>query len=319
VPELPEVETVRRDLEGALVGASVARVEVSGLRSTRRHAEPAGFVAAVTGRTLRSFGRRGKYLVIGLGATSPSSSTAAGTGGAAAGTGPAAAAAAAGPAADAGGPGCTGPAGAPSDVLVVHLRMSGQLRLAASAGEPRPPHAHVVLSFADGRELRFVDPRTFGELFVTSAGMPELAGLGVDALDPALTPALLARTLAGRRARMKPLLLDQRVIAGIGNIYSDEILWAARLRWSRRAATLRPVDVRRLHGALRSVLAEAVEHRGSSLSDAQYVDVAGRPGAYQQRHAVYGRTGQPCLVCGRPIERATVAQRSHHWCRTCQR
>jgi formamidopyrimidine-DNA glycosylase len=272
LPELPEVETVRRDLAGALAGAVVAKVEASGARSIRRYPDAAPFVASLEGARLETFCRWGKYLLIGL---------------------------------DTG------------RVLVAHLRMSGQLLIAAPPAPPRPPHTHVVLDFEDGRQLRFVDPRTFGELFVTTPELPELAGLGVDAL--ALDLPTFRGLLRSRRARLKPLLLDQRVVAGIGNIYSDEILWTARLRWYRRADHLRPVEVARLHGAIGSVLTSAVQHRGSSLGDAQYVDLQGRPGAYQERHAVYGREGGACVRCGHVIERTVVAQRSHFWCRGCQR
>jgi formamidopyrimidine-DNA glycosylase len=271
LPELPEVETVRRDLAAALDGARVERVTVTGVRSVRRQ-HPDTFAAALVGTSFETFGRWGKYLLVGL---------------------------------DSG------------QVLVAHLRMSGQLLLAPSGDEPVKRHSHVHVMFSDGRELRFIDPRTFGELFVTSRELPELAGLGPDALG--LDHAALAELLAARRARLKPLLLDQRATAGIGNIYSDEILWAARLRWYRRADRLRPVEVRRLHEALTGVLNDAITGRGSSLGDAQYVDLSGRPGGYQQRHTVYGRVGLPCLRCGRPIERTVVAQRSHFWCRGCQR
>jgi formamidopyrimidine-DNA glycosylase len=125
--------------------------------------------------------------------------------------------------------------------------------------------------------------------------------------------------LRGRRARLKPLLLDQRVVAGIGNIYSDEILWEARLRWSRPADGLRGAEIRRLHGAVVGVLRRGVDARGSSLGDNQYVDLSGRGGRFQEQHAVYGRADLPCLRCGRLLERTVVAQRSHHWCRACQR
>jgi formamidopyrimidine-DNA glycosylase len=270
VPELPEVETVRRDLAATITGAVVSDVVATGLRSVRR-TDPPSFAAALTGRRITSVGRWGKYLLIQL---------------------------------------------EPAGVLVAHLRMSGQLLLVPASDEVRK-HTHVVLGFGDGRELRFVDPRTFGELFVTTPGLPELAGLGIDAMT--LGRDGLVELLSGRRARLKPLLLDQRVIAGIGNIYSDEILWRARLRWSREAGGLRPVEVGRLHEAITGVLGEAIEARGSSLSDAQYVDLAGHPGAYQERHAVYDRAGLPCVTCGRPIERRVVAQRSHYWCRRCQK
>jgi len=276
MPELPEVETVRRDLAVELPGTTITKVEVTGARSVRRYEDPAAFATALTGRSVASVGRWGKYLLIELG-------------------------------------------GASRGVLVVHLRMSGQLRLEASPRAVLAKHSHVRLTLGDGRQLRFVDPRTFGELFVTSSDLPELAGLGIDALDPALTAKAFAGLLATRRARLKPLLLDQRVVAGIGNIYSDEILWRARLRWYRPAAALRPVEVGRLHAAVQEVLTEAIEARGSSLYDGQYVDLSGRPGQFQERHEVYARLGEPCRRCGRPIERTTVAQRSHFWCRGCQR
>jgi formamidopyrimidine-DNA glycosylase len=271
LPELPEVETVRRDLACAVTGARVDHVTVTGARSIRRQ-RPEDFAAALTGTRFEHVGRRGKYLLVAL---------------------------------DSG------------QVLVAHLRMSGQLLIAPPGDDAVKKHTHVRVRFSDGRELRFVDPRTFGELFVSSAELPELSALGVDALGIEL--ATLAALVGASRARLKPWLLDQRATAGIGNIYSDEILWTARLRWSRRADRLRPVEVRRLHAAVTTVLADAIAERGSSLGDAQYVDLAGRPGSYQERHSVYGREGLPCPRCGRPIERTVVAQRSHFWCRACQR
>ena len=271
MPELPEVETVRRDLASSVVGARVEGVTVTGARSIRRQ-RPGEFAAALTGASFERVGRWGKYLLIGL---------------------------------DSG------------QVLVAHLRMSGQLLIAPPGDAALKRHTHVRVRFSDGRELRFVDPRTFGELFVTSAELPELSTLGVDALGIDL--GTLTALLRARRARLKPLLLDQRATAGIGNIYSDEILWAARLRWYRRADKLRPVEVGRLHDAMTTVLNDAITLRGSSLGDEQYVDLAGRPGGYQARHAVYAREGMPCPRCGRPIERTVVAQRSHFWCRACQR
>jgi len=287
VPELPEVETVRRGLQRWVAGAVVERVEITGRRSVRRHASTDELRVALTGRSLAGFGRRGKYLVATLGA---------------------------GPDGDPGGDPVDGAAR-----LVIHLRMSGQLRLAASTDVPRAAHTHVVLGLTDGRELRFVDPRTFGELFVTGPELPELATLGIDALDPALDGAALGALLRPRRARLKPLLMDQRVIAGIGNIYSDEILWVAGLRGSRPGASLRPVELRRLHAAVGEVLGAAVAAGGSSLADATYVDLLGQPGGYQHHHRVYARAGQPCDRCGRPLERSVVTQRSHYWCRRCQR
>ncbi len=277
MPELPEVETVRRGLEAAVTGRRVAQVQVSGRRSVRRQS-PAAFVAALEGRSLVRAGRHGKYLLIGLddGAT-----------------------------------------------LVVHLRMSGQLLLAASE-EASPPHTHVRLLFDGFTELRFVDPRTFGELFVAGEhderGRPvELALLGPDPLVERLDEPQLRRLLAGRRAPIKALLLDQHVIAGIGNIYADEILHRARIRPDRPAGTLGPTALGRLASAISEILTEAVELRGSSLRDARYRDLMGEPGDYQAHHAVYDRAGKPCPTCGRPVERLRLRGRSAHFCRRCQR
>ncbi len=277
VPELPEVETVRRGLERSVIGQRVLTVTVTGRRTIRRQS-PAEFVEALTGRRLAVAGRRGKYLLVGLddGAT-----------------------------------------------LVVHLRMSGQLLHVASPDEPLVPHTHVRIGLEDGSELRFVDPRTFGELFVAAehdgAGRPvALAALGIDPLVDGLGPARLARLLATRRTSLKAFLLDQHTLAGIGNLYADEILFRARLRPDRATSSLSPADVRRLTGAIRNVLAEAVELRGSSLRDARYRDLEGGLGEFQGRHAVYGRAGEPCLRCGSTVERAKLAGRSAHFCAACQ-
>jgi formamidopyrimidine-DNA glycosylase len=203
--------------------------------------------------------------------------------------------------------------------LVVHLRMSGQLWLTDDPGEPRRPHTHVVFDLADGRQLRFVDPRTFGEVFAVPPGtaVPAVDGLGPE--PDSLASADFAALLRGRRAQLKPLLMDQHFVAGLGNIYSDEVLWTARLRWDRRSDTVPAGAARRLHEAMLAVLDDAVTHRGSSLGDDQYVDLFGRPGAFQLRHQVYGREGRPCPRCGAPIRRVKVAGRSSYLCTTCQR
>jgi formamidopyrimidine-DNA glycosylase len=206
--------------------------------------------------------------------------------------------------------------------LVVHLGMSGQLRL-GSPGEPRIAHTHVVLTFDDAREVRFVDPRTFGQLFVGSVGdageVVEIAHLGPEPLGDGLSACALGGLLHGRRARLKPLLMDQRIIAGLGNIYSDEILFRARLRWDLEAGSLDTADMARLHAATRRVLAAAVRERGSSLADAQYVDLYGRPGRFQERHRVYAREGRACPRCRVPIVRERTGGRSTFFCPACQR
>jgi formamidopyrimidine-DNA glycosylase len=210
------------------------------------------------------------------------------------------------------------------EAVMIHLRMSGQVLLAAP-GAPRRPHTHVVAHLDDGREAWFVDPRTFGEVVVfdpanVETELPELARLGIDPIaDPFDTAALRAAFGPTSRA-LKPLLLDQHVVAGIGNIYADEILHRAGLRPDRAASSL---DRRRLEILRRSivdVLSEAIDAGGSTLGDAQYVDLMGASGSYQDDHRVYGRGGERCLTCGRGwIRRTVTGGRGTHWCPVCQR
>ncbi|HET7721365.1 MAG TPA: bifunctional DNA-formamidopyrimidine glycosylase/DNA-(apurinic or apyrimidinic site) lyase, partial [Acidimicrobiales bacterium] len=209
------------------------------------------------------------------------------------------------------------------DVLVVHLRMSGQL-LRAQPKDPLLKHTHVVITFTQGGQLRFVDPRTFGELFVTTpdqvtAEVPELAELGFDPVDQPVAVTEFARRLLGRRdAKLKALLMDQSFIAGIGNIYSDEILWEAGLRWDRTPGSLSNMEIRRLFRAIVEILHEAVKHRGSTLADQQYVDVLGRAGEYQNLHNVYDRAGQSCNRCRATITKEKFQGRSTFYCPACQ-
>jgi formamidopyrimidine-DNA glycosylase len=278
VPELPEVETVRRGLDGALVGRRIDDVRVLGRRTVRRQS-PAELETRLIGRSVTAAGRRGKFLLLSLDDDS---------------------------------------------VLVVHLRMSGQLlHVRGPDRPPLAPHTHVVLSLEDGTELRFVDPRTFGEWFVSSEvdgrGVPaELAHVGRDPLLEGLPAAFLAGRFAGRRASLKALLTDQRIVAGIGNIYADEICFRAKLRPDRSGGSLTPAEVAALAKAARAVLREAVRMRGSSLVDARYRDVEGDLGSYQGRHAVYDRAGEPCRRCGGRVVRLKIGARPAYCCEGCQ-
>ena len=211
------------------------------------------------------------------------------------------------------------------DEMMIHLRMSGQMLL-APRGAARPPHTHVVLHLDDGCEAWFVDPRTFGEIVVydperVDEQMPDLARLGVDPItDDAFTPAFLRTALRSTSRALKVVLLDQRVIAGIGNIYADESLHCARLRPDRPAVSVDTRGVRRLHQAILDVLHAAIAAGGSTLDDSQYVDLLGKSGWYQDQHTVYGRTGERCRTCGRGwIRRITAAGRGTHFCPVCQR
>lgn len=277
MPELPEVETIRRDLEKEVVGKKLKEVTVIGERTVRRGLED--FKERLEGRKVVGVDRRGKYLVVRL----------------------------------------DGP-----DVLVIHLRMSGQL-LKATAKDPVANHTHAILGFgAPGAiQIRFVDPRTFGELFVTTpaelgAAIPELSSLGFDPLETPMSWERFGLLLRSRKSKLKTLLMDQSFIAGIGNMYADEILFAAGLRYDRDSATISPQEARRLWRGMTEVLTEAIKARGSSLADEQYVDLFGKIGKFQEQHQVYAREGKRCLRCRATISRVKFSQRSTYFCPSCQ-
>jgi formamidopyrimidine-DNA glycosylase len=205
-----------------------------------------------------------------------------------------------------------------ADWLLVHLKMSGRLQL-VPAGEPANPYAHVVFLLDDDDELRFHDPRKFGRVYLLGDPAPVLGGLGPEPLADAFTRAVLRDRLRGRRGRLKPLLLDQRFVAGLGNIYVDEVLHAARLHPLTTADRLDDAAVARLHRAIRRVLRRAVQARGTSFSTAGYRDLSGNLGEMQGTLAVFQRTGKPCPRCGAPVERLVVAARGTHICPRCQR
>jgi len=203
------------------------------------------------------------------------------------------------------------------DTLLAHLRMTGQLVL--GPGEfPDARHVRVLFSLDDGRCLRFSDTRKFGRLHLIDDPADVLGGLGPEPLADDFTAARLREMLARRRGRIKPLLLNQRFLAGLGNIYTDEALWRARIHPLRQANSLTPTDVRRLHRAIRAVLRAAIAAGGTTLPDAAYQQADGRSGEFADRLAVYGRVGQPCPRCGTTIERFRVSQRGTHFCPRCQ-
>ena len=281
MPELPEVETVARDLRPMIVGATISGARCTWPR-TLRSRDPDGFAAAIAGHRVEGVGRRGKLLLLALSGRL---------------------------------------------VLTIHLKMTGQL-FVVHGGVPPDPHVRLVLNLADGRELRFRDIRKFGKVglhhrdprtgepLTEPGGASAFAGLGPEPLDPAFTLQAFRRRVRRRSGRLKPLLLDQSFLAGVGNIYADEALWAARLHPLRSVASLRPPDEARLHHAIRDVLAEAVARRGSSVDDYTAPD---GDGTMQERLLVYQRTGLPCARCGRPIRRMVVGARSTHFCSWCQR
>ncbi|HXG26086.1 MAG TPA: bifunctional DNA-formamidopyrimidine glycosylase/DNA-(apurinic or apyrimidinic site) lyase, partial [Candidatus Binatia bacterium] len=293
MPELPEVETVARDLRGLVVGARISELRVNWLKTLRSQDEGA-FADAVVGRAITGTSRRAKLVVLDLD----------------------------------GGLSASG-APLPDDglAITIHLKMTGQL-FVVRADLPEDPYVRLVLSFEDGRELRFRDIRKFGrvglarrdpatgDLHGELGGERTFKGFGPEPLDPGFTSRAFSRRLRARRGRLKPLLMDQSFVAGVGNIYADEALWAARLHPLRSTRSLRPGDAGRLYRELVRILAEAVARRGSSIDD--YTAPEG-DGEMQERLQVYQRAGEPCPRCGRPIRRIVVGGRSTHFCSWCQR
>jgi formamidopyrimidine-DNA glycosylase len=292
MPELPEVETVARDLQRWVAGASIADVEVRWDRTIANPQPPQLFADQLRGAQISHVGRRAKSVLLNL---------------------------------------------ADGRVMTVALRMTGAL-IVAEPGTADDPYARVVFRLADGRELRYRDVRKFGRIGLWEGGglrrraprrrvaeakrPPYRVGdvfrrHGPEPLARSFSAERFAARLRGRSGRLKTLLLNQGFVAGVGNIYADEALWRARLHPLRAADTLTPEEVRRLHRAVRSVLRQGIANRGASFSD--YVGADGEPGANAEELKVYQRTGEPCLRCGRRIERIVVGQRSTHFCPRCQR
>jgi formamidopyrimidine-DNA glycosylase len=204
----------------------------------------------------------------------------------------------------------------PAGVLCVHLRMTGRLQI-DPAGEPPGPWERVRIALDDGRVLRFIDPRKFGRVRFVRRAEEVLGELGPEPLSPEFTSEWLADALHARRRLLKPLLLDQTFLAGLGNIYVDESLHRARLHPLTRSERVSRDSAARLRDSIRAVLGEAIARDGSSF-DAFYRTPEGRPGSYQDEFRVYGRKGEPCLVCDTPIRYVVVAQRGSHLCPNCQ-
>ncbi len=270
MPELPEVETVARDLRPLITGATIVDATTRWAR-TLRGITPEAFATGVAGRRIEGVSRRGKQVVVSLDGDA---------------------------------------------LLTIHLKMTGQL-FVVRQDTPDDPYVRLVLELDDGREIRFRDIRKFGRVGLYMAADDDpFATTGPEPLADSFTVAAFRRQIRGRKGRLKPLLLDQSFIAGVGNIYADEALWAARLHPLRTARTLRPADERRLWLELRRILAEAVIRRGSSIDDYTAPD---GDGEMQDHLRVYQRAGEPCFRCGRPIRRIVVGGRATHFCSWCQR
>jgi len=272
MPELPEVETVRRSLAPRLVGDVFAAVEVD-FPGCVEGMSPEELAERLCGRRVQRLDRMGKYLrfLVDDGSS-----------------------------------------------LAVHLRMTGRLILQDGHALERNPYTRAVFRFASGLALRFDDLRKFGRVmgFGDEASLKRRISLGIDPFDPEFTPERLGGMLSGRKRPVKSFLLDQGHVAGLGNIYADESLFRAGIAPWRAASSLSRDEVSRLHRAIREVLAEGIEHKGTSFRD--YVDADGQKGGFQERLRVYGREGMPCPSCGRAVQRIVLSGRSSFFCAGCQ-
>ncbi len=270
MPELPEVETIKRDLRPRLAGRTITGVTVDWEGCVDRPSVPI-FCEQVTGRRIEDVGRRGKFLLVSL------------SGG---------------------------------WTLMVHLRMTGSL-LIKDPTDPWETHERLALRLDDGEEVRFKNVRKFGRLYLVRDPAEVAGDLGPEPLGDGFTVAAFSALLENRRGRIKPLLLDQRFIAGLGNIYVDEALFRARIHPHRIAGSLTAEEVGGLYEAIREVLREAIADQGTSRSD--YVRPDGTNGTHQDRLLVSGKAGEPCPCCGAEIERLVVGGRGTYICPHCQR
>ena len=282
MPELPEVETVARGVHARVSGDRIVEAWFSSHREPFKN--PAARQArGLAGRLILAVHRTGKHIVCELSAAGAQAAEA--------------------------------QSAPPAAQWIVHLGMTGRL-LVTTPSAHLARHTHARLSLASGRELRFVDPRRFGRLeFRDLARREAFSGPGAEPLS--IGPADFANLFRGRRLAIKAALLNQKLLAGVGNIYADESLFRAGIRPRRAAGRLTRADLEKLRGALRQVLEHAIRLGGSSVSD--YVDADGVRGFFQLEHCVYQRTGEPCRKCRTPIRRIVVGGRSTHYCPRCQK
>jgi formamidopyrimidine-DNA glycosylase len=289
MPELPEVETIARGLASRVTGDTIESVWL-GQKKEPLKSPAADIVAALEHHRITAVRRMGKHIVIDL---EP------------------------GDVARALLPAKARKRKKPSDMSelaatqwIVHLGMTGRLQVCDPDAEIAK-HTHAIAKLSSGRELRFVDPRRFGRLSVAT----QFDATGTEPLE--IDRESFLALFRGRKTPMKSALLNQKLLRGVGNIYADESLFRAGIRPRRRASSTTRDQLQKLHAAVKDVLKEAIALGGSSISD--YVDADGEEGFFQLQHRVYGREGEPCLVCKTPIKRVVIAGRSSHYCPKCQK
>lgn len=285
MPELPEIEVLRRQVEKEFAGKRIKSVEVKARkfvktasvgpkRVQKKDITPKEFDKRIAGAKLKAVNRKGKYLALELDN---------------------------------------------KEYVVFHLGMSGHL-VRATGRRAADKHNHVTVHFTQGPHMRFIDARRFGECFVAS--VDEYAGvmdrIGFDPVNDQIPWQRFMDVVARRSTKMKTLLMDQDFIAGLGNIYSDEVLFQAGLSWDRPSGSLTPNEVRRLSRSIGEVLQEAIKDRGTTLEDGEWRDLYDAPGEHQERLNVFQREGEPCRRCRTPVRRTRIGQRSHFFCPQCQ-
>jgi formamidopyrimidine-DNA glycosylase len=275
--ELPELETLRRELEKESVGKRFKVPEVTGAKVTKRNGNKKVFQGRLEGAKVKSVDRRGQYLVGNL---------------------------------DNG------------ELLLLHLGDKGYLEKVAPRSTA-PKGTVVTFAFTQGGQIRLVDTSGTAQAFVVASDnlaeeAPELAGIGLDPVADPVSWTSFARVLLARNVKLKTLLMDQEVVAGIGPIYSDEILYEAGLRHDRISSELSSQEIRRLFRALVETLHDAIKHRGTSVADHPFVDLYGKPGDHQDELKVYGREGEPCRRCRAPVAKVRYANKPLYYCEECQ-
>jgi formamidopyrimidine-DNA glycosylase len=273
MPELPEVETVRRSLEPHIRGRRIIAAHTGDYRRCVATPDPDAFCSRISNNRITALGRRGKYILMHLSS---------------------------------------------GDVVTIHLRMTGELSVSPGS-EPARQHLHIWLDLDDGQQIRYHDVRKFGRWALLSPEQFELfsSSLGPEPLSPEFDTQTLQTMLSSRKRTIKPLLLDQSFIVGVGNIYADEALFRAGIHPRRHSHELAPTEIDRLHAELRSVLLSALEHRGTTLRN--YRDANGEPGDNLSQLQIYSlQAGDPCPRCTTPIIREVIGQRGTRYCPHCQ-
>lgn len=277
MPELPELETIRRELDKEVVGRRVKSVDAPTMAALEQHPNKKHFSDKLEGVKLKSLNRKGPHFVFNL---------------------------------DSG------------DVLVVTMGSTGVLRKVPSKDD-KEKHTHLIVTFTQGGDLRLIDPKKKAQAFVTSPdeldeSLPDLAELGFDAVDSPVSWTDFARMVVGQKMKLKSFLTDESLIVGLGQVYSDEILFQAGLRYDRTTDSLSTQEIRRLYRSLVETLHDGIKYRGTTLPDVPYVDLHGEEGGFQEYLEAYGRDGEPCRRCRGTIGKAKLSNRNVYFCPDCQ-